>query len=292
VDPGLGRLRPAPVRGGSSVLVVVVLVLLIGACPARDGARDADLTGSLTVLAAASLSDVLGEVAEDFRAAHPELEVRVASAGSQRLATQILEGAEADVFATADVWQMARVVEAGLAASDPQVLATNRLALVVEPGNPAGIRDPADLARPDLRVVLAAEEVPAGRYARQALENAGIEVEPVSLEADVRAVLSRVALGEADVGIVYLTDVYAAGDRVDGLPLPSGMDVRVTYPVVRLAASPEPELADAFIAHLLSDDGLAVLREHGFGPPDPPAAAPTTPVRPTPGGDRTPEGTR
>ncbi|MDQ3974378.1 MAG: molybdate ABC transporter substrate-binding protein, partial [Actinomycetota bacterium] len=161
---------------------------------------------------------------------------------------------------------MQQVAEAGLVAGRPRPFADNRLVIAVEPGNPLGIRGLADLADPQVTVVLAAEEVPAGAYARQALAAAGVRATPSSLETDVRAVLGRVALGEADAGIVYVSDVVAARGRVEAVAIPPEHNVVVSYPIAVLAPAPNPDGAQAFVDFVLSPAGQAVLARFGFSP--------------------------
>jgi molybdate transport system substrate-binding protein len=234
---------------------------------AGDGDAAGRLSGELVVFAAASLTDVFEVLAAELEAAHPGLRVLLNLAGSQQLAGQVLEGAPADVLATAAPEPIGRVAAAGLLEAPPTVFATNRLEIAVEPGNPEGVRDLADLARDGLVVVLAAPEVPAGRYAAEALAAAGVEVSPDSLEVDVRAVLGKVRLGEADAGIVYRSDVLAADGAVEGVPLPEAAGVVARYPAAVLADAPNPQAARAFLDLLLSGAGRAVLDAHGFGPP-------------------------
>lgn len=238
--------------------VRVALVAALLALPACTG----DEQASLTVLAATSLAEAFDVIARDFEAQH-DIEVRVGTAGSQQLATQVLEGAPADVFASADRVQMERVVDAGLAAGPPEVLAHDTLAIAVHPDGPA-VTSPADLARPGVDVVLAAPEVPVGRYARQALDALGLAITPVTLASSARAVLSRVALGEADAGIVYASDLVSTDNDVGTVPMPDDLDVPVDLPIVALQDAGQPELAAAFIAHVRSPTGRARLRELGF----------------------------
>jgi molybdate transport system substrate-binding protein len=242
-----------------------------GAAPAPDGSGTPALRGELTVFAAASLTDAFGELAEIFEDDHPDVDVLLNLAGSQQLAGQVLEGAPADVIATASDEPMTRLAEGALLDGDPIRFASNRLAIVVEPGNPLGITDLADLADladDALVLVLAAPEVPAGRYAAEALRDAGVTVAPDSLEVDVRGVLGKVALGEADAGIVYRSDVLAAGEAVTGIDLPADVDVVARYPIAVLAAAPNPDAAVEFLALVRSERGRAVLAAAGFGPPD------------------------
>jgi molybdate transport system substrate-binding protein len=237
--------------------------------PVRDAAADpaGAEAKTLTVFAAASLVEPFGAVAESFRARHPRVEMVFNFAGSQQLAAQIIEGAPADVFASANREQMSRVLASARAAIEPRTFARNALAIAVEPGNPQGIRGLADLARDGLIVVLAAEEVPAGRYAREALGKAGVTVRPASLETDVRQVISRVALGEADAGIVYRSDLLAAGTDVAGVEIAAEHNVEAAYPIAVLSEGSAGELGQAFVELVLSDEGRRILAEAGFSLP-------------------------
>jgi len=219
------------------------------------------------VFAAASLTEAFEEIAATFEDANPGISVRYNFAGSQQLAGALVDGASADVFASADERQMEAVGDAGLLSAPVEVFATNRLAIAVEPGNPLDITGLEDLDDPGLAVVLAAEEVPAGRYADQALSRAGVDVAPVSLENDVRSVLSRVGLGEADAGIVYVTDVEAADGRVEGVEIPEAVNVPARYPIAVPRGARDPETARAFVAAVLGSSGRRVLAEQGFTPP-------------------------
>lgn len=234
--------------------------LLVGVALAATAC--ADRGPSLTVLAASSLTDAFEAIERDVEA-RLDVDVRVSVAGSQQLATQVVEGAPADVLATADEVQMQRVADEGLVAAGPTVFARNRLAIVTGPE--VAVDGLAGLADSDLDVVLAAPEVPAGRYARQALDAAGVSVDPVSLEPNVRAVLAKVRLGEADAGIVYATDLPPDPDaQVRGRALPDGVGPEATYSIAVLAGAPHPDLARAFVDHVLSRDGRARLSELGF----------------------------
>ncbi|HEV2107715.1 MAG TPA: molybdate ABC transporter substrate-binding protein [Thermomicrobiales bacterium] len=232
--------------------------------------------GELTVFAAASLTDAFTEIKADLEADVPGLEITFNFGGSQALATQLAEGAEADVFAPADQARMQAAVEAGRIAGEPIPFASNRLAVVVPADNPAGIRTPADLAGEGVKLVLAQPEVPAGRYARQAIcrmaeetaahgeDFAGrVAANIVSQEEDVRGVLTRVQLGEADAGIVYVSDAVAAGDAVTTIEIPDNVNVVASYPTAEVAGG-DHALAAAFIAYVLSPEGQATLGEYGF----------------------------
>jgi molybdate transport system substrate-binding protein len=240
-----------------------------GDAAAKPSAASAGtVSGNVTVFAAASLTDAFTELGTAFEAAHPGTTVTYNFAGSQQLAAQITTGgAPADVFASANPAQMASAVAADVVSGEPAVFARNRLEIAVEPGNPAGISGLEDLGRDDLAVVLAADQVPAGQYAREALTAAGVPIDPVSLETDVRSVLTKVALGEADAGVVYASDVAAANGRVDGVSIPDEANVVATYPIAVLQHAPNPVAARAFVDFVRADVARDVLEAHGFGAP-------------------------
>lgn len=259
-------------------VVGVLLVALLAACDgggraaapspaAASGTRAGVVSGDLTVFAASSLTDAFEDLGERFEQANPDVAVAFNFGSSSTLATQITEGAPADVFASANQTQMDVVDEAGLVAGERTDFAGNSLQIAVEPGNPKGIESLEDLEQPENTVVIAAKEVPAGEYAGQALDAQGIAIEPASLETDARAVLSRVALGEADAGIVYASDVVAAGDDVEGVEIPADRNVPATYPIVTLAEAPNSHAAAAFVDYVLSGEGQQVLNEFGFSSP-------------------------
>lgn len=255
-------------------VVAGALVTLLAACGASatvsdrtDGAPGDDIAGDVLVFAAASLTDAFTEIGEIVERQHPQVTVTFNLAGSQQLATQIIEGAPADVFASADRAQMAAVVDAGGVAGTPLAFARNRLAIAVEEGNPSNVSSLRDLQRDDVTVVLAAEEVPAGRYTRDALDRAGVTLSPVPLETDVRAVLTKVALGEVDAGVVYSSDLAGAEGAVDGVAIPDEHNVTATYLIATLASSGNPAAARAFVDVVRSDAGRTALERAGFGAP-------------------------
>jgi molybdate transport system substrate-binding protein len=251
-------------------------VLLLAGCaggtdtaPGSSSAGTAageELTGRVTVFAAASLTDVFGTFESRFEELHPGVDVVMSFAGSSSLAEQIRQGAPADVFASADLATMTTVEDDGaVAVSTP--FASNTLELVVPAGNPAGVTGLADLARSDLAIALCAVEVPCGAATARLLDATGIEAVPDTLEQDVTSVLTKVRLGEADAGLVYRTDVAAAGDAVDGIAVDGADDVVNVYPVAALADAPNPDAADAFVEFVLSDEARAILDGAGFGAP-------------------------
>jgi molybdate transport system substrate-binding protein len=246
-------------------LMLVGLVLL-GAC-GDDGEAAAPVTdqGTITVFAAASLSDAFTEVGAAFEAEHEGVTVAFNFASSSALRQQIVGGAPADVFASANSSQMEQVFQAGEATTSAP-FARNRLAIAVPPGNPAGVTGLADFADGDLLLGLCAEQVPCGQFGREALAGAGVEPSIDTNAPDVRALLAQVESGDLDAGIVYRTDVLAAGDAVDSVDIPADQDVAATYPICVLTNAGEPGLAQAFVDFVLADDGQAILATHGFDP--------------------------
>jgi molybdate transport system substrate-binding protein len=236
--------------------LVAVAVLLGAACGTASGGV------SISVFAAASLTDTFKSLGSSFERDHAGATVKFSFAGTPTLATQIEQGAHADVFAAADTANMDRLKAGGFVIGEPKVFVHNRLEIVVAPGNPKKISGLADLARPGLIYIAAGPTVPAGKYASQALAKAGVQVTPRSQETDVKAVVSKVELGEADAGIVYATDVRAAGDRVSGVPIPDQYNVVATYPIAAIKGA--GGLANEFIDFALSDAGQSILESFGF----------------------------
>jgi molybdate transport system substrate-binding protein len=248
--------------------VLTVAALALAACGGGDddsgGGSASGSSNEIKVFAAASLTAAFTKLGEQYSSANGGTKVTFNFAGSQALATQIQQAAPADVFASADIPNMDKVKDL---VGTPQNFASNLLAIVVEKGNPNGVKGLDDLASPDLKVVLAAEEVPAGKYAKQILDKAGVSVTPVSQEDNVKAVVTKVSLGEADAGIVYVTDVTAGGDKVEGVEVPDDQNVMATYPIATVKASKAQDKAQAFMDLVLSADGQQVLKEFGFLPP-------------------------
>ncbi|MEM9801888.1 MAG: molybdate ABC transporter substrate-binding protein [Planctomycetota bacterium] len=238
-----------------AVLSLSLLVPLLGA--ACDGADEE----TVAVFAAASLIEAFVELAEAYERSGPDRRVELQFGGSATLATQIVNGASADVFAAADRTTMARVVETGRA-NAPVAFATNRLTIATAPGNPKRISGLEGLARDDLRVVLCGPDVPAGRYAREALGSANVDVRSMSDEPSVRAIIAKIALGEVDAGIVYVTDA-AASKAVDSVPIPQAQNAPASYEVATIDGA----LGSPFTAFLASPEAQAILQRHGFGIP-------------------------
>jgi molybdate transport system substrate-binding protein len=244
---------------------LAVAALVLAGCGGDDepAGGSAATPGELKVFAAASLTAAFTEIGERFTNANGT-KVAFNFAGSQALATQIQQAAPADVFAPADTANMGKVTDL---VGTPQNFASNQLQIVVEQGNPKNVQNLEDLANPDLKVVLAAPDVPAGRYAAESLAKAGVAVEPVSEEDNVKAVVTKVSLGEADAGIVYVTDVTAGGDKVEGVGIPEELNVLATYPIATVRASKAQDQAQAFMDQVLGAEGQQVLKQYGFLPP-------------------------
>jgi molybdate transport system substrate-binding protein len=265
-------------RAGRFLTVAGAAVLAAGiaACATPTGAGGAPASSAspstqrapatVTVFAAASLTEAFDLLAEEFEQRHPNVEVVLNSGGSAALAQQVVEGAPVDVFASAAEPPMQAVVDAGLAA-DPVVFATNTLQLVVPAGNPAGITGLGDLGRSQLRIALCDDSVPCGAASVRLLAQQGVQAAPDTLESDVRAVLTKVALGEVDAALVYRTDVLAGGDAVEGIEVPDAASVVNRYPIATITDAASPAAAADFASFVASDEGRAVLDELGFGAP-------------------------
>jgi molybdate transport system substrate-binding protein len=244
---------------------VVGMVLFVFGAAAR--ATAAEPAGTVNVFAASSLTGAFRALAAAFEAEHAATKIAFNFAGSPTLVRQILDGAPVDLFASADEANMQRLSEERAIAGEPVTFARNRLQIVVAKGNPKHVTGLADLGRQELVVVLCGETVPAGRYAQQAFEKAGVPPPTGSRELDVKAVVSKVQLGEADAGIVYVTDVRAAGGSVEGVALPEAHNVAARYPIAIVAAATHPAEAHAFMAFVRSPAGEKILGAYGFLPP-------------------------
>ncbi|HUH95857.1 MAG TPA: molybdate ABC transporter substrate-binding protein [Anaerolineales bacterium] len=229
---------------------------------------------TLTVYAAASLTDAFDEIGRAFEASHPGVTVQFSFAGSQTLRAQIEQGAPVDIFASANTKEMDTLVgEHKVDSNAPQIFLTNRLVVILPANNPAGISSLQDLARPGTKIVLAAASVPAGSYALQVLDNLNAQygsdfktrvlANVVSSETDVKQVVAKVQLGEADAGIVYISDSVAA-PGLQKIIIPADANVIARYPIAAVAGSANSALAQLFIAYVLSADGQATLQKWGF----------------------------
>jgi molybdate transport system substrate-binding protein len=237
------------------------------AAPPGVSSGAGQVTGSLTVLAAASLTESFTTLGHQFEAAHPGTKVSFSFGASSDLATQIIQGAPADVFAAASPAPMATVSRAGEAAGPPHTFARNMLEIAVPPGNPAHVTGLPDLARPGLKLALCAAQVPCGAAAGTLLAADRVTVHPVTLERDVRSALAKVELGEVDAALVYRTDVRAAAGKVSGIEIPDAGKAVNTYPIAVLAHAPNPTAAQAFVGYVRSEAGRKVLGAAGFALP-------------------------
>lgn len=280
------------------LLTYLLAIALVGACtvgpysitPATPDSISGSevsseaVSGELIIFAAASLTDAFQDAASDFQRQYPNTEFVFNFAGSQQLAQQLALGAPADLFASANARQMEVTVEAGRVVSDTaRVFVQNRLVVIYPIENSAGVTTLQELAKPGIKVVLAAAEVPVGAYSLDFLEKASateafgenyresVLANVVSYEQNVRSVLSKVALGEADAGIVYTSDISGeAAAQVGQIEIPDGLNTVANYPIAVVSDSRNPALAEAFLAYILSPEGQAVLAEHGFIPIDTP----------------------
>jgi molybdate transport system substrate-binding protein len=223
-------------------------------------------TGSVTVFAAASLTESFNDLQTGLKASDTDLTVTYSFAGSGALVTQIQQGAPADVIATADTSSMQKLVDAGLVES-PTTFAKNKLQILVAPGNPKGVHTLADLARPDITFVTEDDTVPAGKYTAQILQKADVTVSPVSKEVDVKSAVTKVTSGEADATIVYVTDVKAAGAKGEGVLIPDAQNVIAEYPIAIMKTTKNHGAAAAFADAVIKGSGQEALYSHGFLPP-------------------------
>jgi molybdate transport system substrate-binding protein len=255
--------------------LLLFMALLVACGPAATPTPE---PRDLTVFAAASLTDAFTGIANNFENAHPGVTVALNFAGSQTLSTQLIQGAVADVFASANHTEMDKVVAANLILQDaPKDFVTNKLLVILPANNPVNVQTLQDLARPGLKLVLADATVPAGKYARQILDKmsqeptygsdftARVLANVVSNETDVKQVVVKVQLGEADAGIVYISDAVAAPE-LKTIEIPTVLNVVARYPLASLIGAPQPDLAAEFIAYVLSSDGQAILQKWGFAP--------------------------
>ncbi|MBK9559927.1 MAG: molybdate ABC transporter substrate-binding protein [Candidatus Microthrix sp.] len=254
-------------------MLVGILALGVVAC-GGDGETDAapkaeggDVEGEVLVFAAASLTDAFGDIKTAFEEDNPDAEVQLNFSGSSALREQILSGAPADVFASANESNMADVVDADEVAGEPQIFVTNELQIAVPAGNPGKVKGLDAFANDDLLIGLCAVEVPCGDFAREALEGVGVEPAIDTNEPDVRALLTKIGSDELDAGIVYVTDVTSAGDRVEGIDIPADDNVVAEYPIAQLTGAPNGAGAKSFKEFVLSDEGQEILTGYGFGTP-------------------------
>jgi molybdate transport system substrate-binding protein len=224
-------------------------------------------SGTLVVFAATSLTDAFNKIGAQFQQANPGVTVKFNYNGSSSLATQITQAAPADVFASASPTNMKTVTDQSLASTTPKIFTRNQGEIMVEAGNPDHVTSLADLASASLKVVTCAPQVPCGALATTVFKNAGVTVKPVSQEQNVGGVVTKVSLGEADAGIVYVTDVKANGGKTTGVPIPADQNTITDYPIAEIKGAPNPTASAAFISYVLGPDGQQVLKSFGFMPP-------------------------
>jgi molybdate transport system substrate-binding protein len=245
-------------------LATVLSLTTLTACGSDGSSGGKKVT--LRVFAAASLTESFTKLGKEFHKDHPDTKVVFEFGPSSGLAEQIGQGAPADVFASASPTNMDTVVQAG-SASDPKDFVTNSAEIAVPPSNPATITQLADLAKPGVKLVVCQPQVPCGKVAAQVFAKAGLKVKPVSEEVDVKSTLAKVTLGEADAGVVYVTDVLAAGDKVKGIEIPAAQNASTTYPIATLTKSKHEKQAKEFVDLVLSGTGADVLKKAGFKTP-------------------------
>ena len=254
------------IRHGKAVLAaIVVTALALGGCSSSDSeGSDAEAAGAVTVYAAASLNKTFTELGELYETQNPGSSVTFNFAGSNSLLEQMTNGADSDVFASADQATMDKAVAAGVVAGDPTVFTGNVLTIVTPPGNPADITSFADLAKPGLSLVVCAPQVPCGAATSKISESTETTLAPVSEESSVTDVLSKVTTGQADAGLVYVTDAESAGDKVAVVDFPESAEVVNEYPIAEVANAKNPAGAVRFIELVTSAEGQKILRDAGF----------------------------
>jgi molybdate transport system substrate-binding protein len=232
--------------------------------PSSSPSQPSQASGSIVVFAAASLKPAFTQISQQFKTDNPGGGVDFDFGGSSELATQLTQGATADVFASADTAQMATVTKAGLLAGDPTNFASNTLVIVTAPGNPKNIGSFADLAKPGLNLVICQKPVPCGSATQRIEGSTGVRLNPVSEELSVTDVLNKVTTGQADAGLVYVTDAHSAGSKVTTVNFPEAAGAVNVYPIGVLKKAPKPTLAQKFVALVTSDAGQKILAQSGF----------------------------
>jgi molybdate transport system substrate-binding protein len=241
-----------------------VLTMVLSGCGSSDDTADGQ---TLMVFAAASLKSTFSEIGEQFKTDNPGVAVEFSFAGSSDLVTQLTQGAQADVFASADTKNMDKAAQAGLLAGDPVNFASNTLTIAVAPGNPKKIASFKDLTQQGLNVVVCAPQVPCGSATEKVEQATGVTLNPASEESSVSDVLNKVTTGQADAGVVYVTDAIGAGDKVAAVAFPEAAGAVNTYPIAVLKGSKYPELARKFVDLVTGESGQKVLNAAGFAKP-------------------------
>jgi molybdate transport system substrate-binding protein len=255
----------------SRVLVGLAMMLLAGtvACGSKSpsSSQSSPTSGTIVVFAAASLKPSFTKISQQFKTDNPSSDVNFEFMGSSELATQLSQGATADVFASADTAQMDTVAKAGLVAGNPTNFASNTLVIVTAPGNPKQLGSFADLNKPGLNVVICQKPVPCGSATQRIEDSTGVRLHPVSEELSVTDVLNKVTTGQADAGLVYVTDAISAKDKVTTVKFPEAAGAVNVYPIAVLKKAPQPALAQKFVAMVTGDAGQNILAQSGFAKP-------------------------
>jgi molybdate transport system substrate-binding protein len=274
----VSRTRERSARSARSVAAAALAgafaLAAVAACGSSSGGSPASgassssggVTGTITVLAASSLTEAFTTLGKQFEAAHPGTSVKFSFAASSALAEQVTQGAPADVFASASSKNMDQVTAAGDATS-PTTFVKNVMEIATPPDNPKHIAAVGDLAKSGVKVALCQAQVPCGATAAKVFANAKVTVKPVTEEPDVKSVLAKVTTGEVDAGVVYVTDVRSAGAKVTGIPIPDSVNASTEYPIAALTHAPNASGAQAFVAYVVSSAGQQVLTQDGFQAP-------------------------
>lgn len=258
--------------GGAALASVLLLATACGGSGSEaassgsggSGGGEEKLSGEVVVFAASSLTEVFGKLGREFEAAHPGVRMTFSFAGSSELGPQITSGAPADVFAAASPTTMEDVVKAGATAGRPVLFARNQLEIAVPPDNPGNIKGLDDFARPELTIAVCAPEVPCGEAAQEVFDIGNVKDRPDTLEQEVKGVVTKVELGEVDAGMVYQSDVQAAGDKVEGIEFPEAAKAINDYQIATIADAPNPDAARAWMQYVLSPHGQKSLEHAGF----------------------------
>ena len=259
--------RIGVLAGLVSTILVAGLVACSSKSPSSSPSQPSQPSGSIVVFAAASLKRAFNQISPQFKTDNPGNGVDFEFAGSSELATQLTQGATADVFASADTAQMDKAVKAGLLAGDPTNFASNTLVIVTAPGDPKKIGSFADLTKPGINVVICQQPVPCGSATQRIENSTGVHLNPVSEELSVTDVLNKITTGQADAALVYVTDAISAGDKVTTVNFPEAAGAVNVYPIGVLKKAPLPTMAQKFVALVTSDKGQKILAQSGFAKP-------------------------
>ncbi len=259
------------IAGRIAALAVVTILAVAGCGSSTQGSSPPSTSsaggGKIVVFAAASLTKPFTQIGDQFKTAHPGTDIEFSFAGSSDLVTQLTQGAPADVFASADTKNMDKAARAGLLRGEPVNFASNTLTIVAAPGNPKKISSFSDLTRPGLTVVVCAPQVPCGSATETVEKATGVQLDPVSEESQVTDVLNKVTSGQADAGLVYVTDAQGAGDKVTAVAFPESAGAVNTYPIAVLGQTKSPQPATDFVDLVTGEAGQKILSAAGFAKP-------------------------